>query len=74
MTSTLASRRGFLTTAIAGGVALAIASCTHAASEPASSVVTIEDFTRDGKSLGTVDVDRIVRTDEEWRKQLTPES
>jgi peptide-methionine (R)-S-oxide reductase len=74
MTSTLASRRGFLTTAIAGGVALAIASCTHAASEPASSVVTIEDFTRDGKSLGKVDVDRIVRTDEEWSKQLTPES
>jgi peptide-methionine (R)-S-oxide reductase len=35
--------------------------------------VTIIDFTDDGQRIGPVTVDRIVKTDAEWRKQLTPE-
>jgi peptide-methionine (R)-S-oxide reductase len=34
--------------------------------------VTLVDFANDGKRLGTVQVDRIVRTDAQWRKQLSP--
>jgi peptide-methionine (R)-S-oxide reductase len=35
--------------------------------------VTIIEFNDDGQRLGPVTVDRIVKTDDEWRKQLTPE-
>ncbi|HUK83283.1 MAG TPA: peptide-methionine (R)-S-oxide reductase MsrB [Verrucomicrobiae bacterium] len=35
--------------------------------------VTIVEFTDDGQRKGLVTVDKIVKTDAEWRKQLTPE-
>jgi peptide-methionine (R)-S-oxide reductase len=34
--------------------------------------VSIENFSAAGKSLGTVEVERVVRSDEEWRAQLSP--
>ena len=33
--------------------------------------VTIENFSRDGKSLGKVTVPSVVKTDAEWRQQLS---
>jgi peptide-methionine (R)-S-oxide reductase len=35
--------------------------------------VTIVEFANSGKRGGRVTVDRVVKTDEEWKKQLTPE-
>jgi peptide-methionine (R)-S-oxide reductase len=35
--------------------------------------VTIVEFTDDGQRKGVVTVDKIVKTDAEWRRQLTPE-
>jgi hypothetical protein len=34
--------------------------------------VDIENFSAAGKSLGKVTVPRVVKSDEEWRKQLSP--
>jgi len=34
--------------------------------------VQIVDFSDDGQRIGLVTVDRVVKTDEEWKKQLTP--
>lgn len=36
--------------------------------------VTILEFANDGKSKGAIQVERIVKTADEWRKQLPPES
>ena len=35
--------------------------------------VSIFEFSQDGQRKGAVTVDKIVKTDEEWKKQLTPE-
>lgn len=35
--------------------------------------VTLVDFTNSGRRRGIVTVDRVAKTDEEWKKQLTPE-
>jgi peptide-methionine (R)-S-oxide reductase len=40
-------------------------------SEPGE--VTIVEFSDDGKRLGTVKVPRVVKSDAEWKKQLTPQ-
>jgi peptide-methionine (R)-S-oxide reductase len=72
------TRRGFLSGALVSPVALAVAACARAvpgesnAAKPVK--VSIEDFSAAGKSLGRKSVPRIVKTDEEWSKQLTPES
>jgi peptide-methionine (R)-S-oxide reductase len=44
-----------------------------AASARTNRKVKIVEFTNSGKRGGTVTVDRVVKTDEEWKKQLTPE-
>jgi hypothetical protein len=36
-------------------------------------MVTIEDFSASGKSKGKVTVTRVVKTDAEWRAQLSPD-
>ncbi|HKS94538.1 MAG TPA: peptide-methionine (R)-S-oxide reductase MsrB, partial [Terriglobia bacterium] len=36
-------------------------------------MVTLVDFTNSGKKRGTVTVEKVVKTDEEWKRQLTPE-
>jgi peptide-methionine (R)-S-oxide reductase len=68
------TRRGFLFGALAAPVALAVAACARAADEAKPAEVTVENFSAAGKSLGKATVPRIVKTDDEWRKQLTPES
>lgn len=69
------SRRDFLATATAAlaGVALGCSrqsAATTAAPRPKQ--VTIVEFADDGRRLRSVRVDRIVRTDAQWRAQLTP--
>jgi peptide-methionine (R)-S-oxide reductase len=71
------SRRGFLLCAV--GAPLTLSACARAAESPANpglpaGDVTIENFDARGKSTGKVKVPRIVKTDEEWRKQLTNDS
>ncbi len=74
MNESIRSRRGFLVSAMAAPLALAVAACARGADAAKPTSVVIENFSAAGKSLGKVTVARIVKTDEEWRKQLTPES
>ncbi len=72
------SRRVFLLGAGAtlGGLALFSFRSPHpiaaaaAKTEPAE--VTVVQFSDDGKRLGKVKVPRVVKTEEEWRQQLSP--
>ncbi|HEV7605739.1 MAG TPA: peptide-methionine (R)-S-oxide reductase MsrB [Steroidobacteraceae bacterium] len=68
------SRRAFLFGALATPVALAVAACARAADKITPVNVEIENFSAAGKSLGKVTVARVIKSDEEWRKQLAPES
>lgn len=72
------SRRGFLQAAVTAPLALSVASCSRAAEADdkvvAAGDVTIENFDAAGKSTGKVKVPRVVKTDAEWRKQLTNDS
>ena len=43
------------------------------ADERSPKQVTIIDFSDDGKRIGPITVDKVVKTDDEWHKQLTPE-
>jgi len=68
------SRRRFLTVGLAGLAANTAAARLLAATlaEPASdSAVSIENFSASGKSEGIARVARIVKTDAEWRVQLS---
>jgi peptide-methionine (R)-S-oxide reductase len=40
----------------------------------ASAMVAIENFDASGKSLGVVQISKVVKSDADWRKQLSPES
>ncbi len=70
------SRRGFLAGILASPLALAITSCARSADppRPASTNVTIENFSPAGASLGKVTVARVVRTEAEWRATLPADS
>ena len=74
MTETTRSRRGFLLGAMLSPVALAVAACARGADKAKTADVVIESFSAAGKSLGKITVPRVVKTDDEWRKQLSPES
>jgi len=74
MNEALKSRRGFLLGALTAPVALAAAACARGADNPKSATVDIENFSAAGKSLGKTTVARVVKSDEEWRKQLSPDS
>jgi peptide-methionine (R)-S-oxide reductase len=68
------SRRGFLLGAIGAPLAITLAGCARAAESakaPTAGDVTIENFDTSGKSLGRQKVPKVVKADEEWRKQLT---
>jgi peptide-methionine (R)-S-oxide reductase len=72
------TRRTFLWGALATPAASLVAACADAA-DPATkktlpAEVTIENFSKAGASLGKVKVATIVKTDEQWRKQLPAES
>jgi peptide-methionine (R)-S-oxide reductase len=75
------TRRVFLTLSVSALMGLAILRFRHhsamaaqvaAAGPPA--IVTIAEFSKDGKRTGTVRVPKIVKTDDEWRAQLKDRS
>ena len=68
------TRRGFVLGAMLAPVTLAVAACARAAELPKSANVEVENFSAAGKSLGREKVARVVKSDEEWRKQLSPDS
>jgi peptide-methionine (R)-S-oxide reductase len=74
MNEAMKSRRGFLWGAMLTPVALAIGACARAADKPKSANVEIENFSAAGASMGKVTVARVVKTDDEWRKQLPADS
>ena len=65
----IASRRTFLT-ALCGVASLTVARASRVGSPKQ---VTIVRFSDSGKKEGTVTVDKVVLSDEEWKKKLTPE-
>ena len=75
------SRRGFLTAAFAMGGALGLrrveAAMAPGAGAPRSKsklrLVTLVQFTNSGMREGTIMVEKVVKTDEEWKQVLTPE-
>ncbi len=83
------SRRGFVLTSSIALAGLALG-CTRrseaaageaaagaaAASADATAATTVEivQFTNAGKRLGTVTVDKVVKSDAAWRRQLSPQS
>ena len=67
-------RRGFLLGVLAAPVALAVSACTRAADQPKTANVELENFSPAGKSLGKVTVPRVIKSEEEWRKQLAADS
>jgi peptide-methionine (R)-S-oxide reductase len=70
------TRRSFLFITVPG--ALSMAACADAAEKPKRppipEVVTIENFSAEGVSLGKVQVPGVVKTDAEWRALLSPEA
>jgi peptide-methionine (R)-S-oxide reductase len=60
--------------ALAIGVLSARSRVVVADAMPAGGVVSIENFSPAGKSLGIVQVSKVVKTDAEWRQLLSPES
>jgi peptide-methionine (R)-S-oxide reductase len=62
-------RRGFLTAFGLGASAVAFA----ASDKGKAKVVKIVQFDDAGKRVGVEEVEKVVKTDDEWRKQLTPE-
>ena len=54
-----------------GGWAYVSATVSGSARESKPGVVTIVEFDDSGKRLGTVKVARVIKTDAEWKKQLT---
>ncbi|MGH8133876.1 MAG: peptide-methionine (R)-S-oxide reductase MsrB [Steroidobacteraceae bacterium] len=68
------SRRTLLTYALSFGVVATgpgLAGAALLSSSQADATVTVETFAADGTSKGTVTVPRVVRTDAEWRRQLS---
>ena len=60
------NRRNFIIS-VAAGVAVG------AVARAATSMVSIVEFSPEGKRKGVVKVDKVVKSDAEWQKQLTPE-
>jgi peptide-methionine (R)-S-oxide reductase len=71
------SRRQFLLGGVIAGAGTALALKVGAATQSApkaSTSVLIENFNSAGVSQGKVTVERIVKSDAEWQKQLSPDS
>ncbi len=70
----LNARRRLLITGVAAGTAMILVGDANAqtpASSKRSANVSIESFSAAGVSEGAVQVARVVKSDEEWRKQLS---
>jgi peptide-methionine (R)-S-oxide reductase len=74
MNEPMTSRREFLFGAMLTPVALGVGACARAADQPKPANVEIENFSAAGKSLGKATVARVVKSNDEWRKQLSPAS
>ena len=71
------SRRTFLSTCslAVAGLAIGCSSRSEAAGSPgkvAPGKVTIVEFSDAGKRLGSVKVERLIKTDAQWKQQLSP--
>ena len=71
------TRRVFLTLSVGALMGLAIlrfhrhsAMATQVAAVGPPAIVTIVEFSRDGARTGTVQVPKVIKTDDEWRAQL----
>jgi peptide-methionine (R)-S-oxide reductase len=74
-TEYVGSRREFLLQSVAVVSAVSLAGHSFAANlsgPKLNSDVTIENFSADGKSLGSVRIAKLVKTEAEWRAQLSP--
>ena len=71
---TSSSRRALLAGALSltGFAVLRLARGAPPPGPPAADTVTIEEFAANGKSSGTASVPRVVKSDAEWRAQLSP--
>ncbi len=67
------NRRGFLGVVAGGLGALKLASAASETSPKMAKKVKITDFDANGVKKGDVELEKVVKTDAEWRKQLTPE-
>lgn len=65
-------RRSFLSAAAFGGV-LSARGPAKSKVPAVPGQVRIVEFTDSGKRKGTVTTEKVVKTDEEWKRQLTPE-
>src|SRR5438105_500177 len=68
------SRRSFVVGGLSSCLAVIVAgraSAGSSAAAPRSGTVAIENFSAAGVSEGTKEMPRVVKTDEEWRRQLT---
>jgi peptide-methionine (R)-S-oxide reductase len=67
------SRRALFARAVSWGALAASPALVRAglSSAAQSDTVTVEEFSADGKSKGTVSVARVVKTDTQWRQQLS---
>jgi peptide-methionine (R)-S-oxide reductase len=75
MTASTFSRRQILFGGLTACAAVAAGPAFATTPDPQkATTVTIEDFDVSGKSLGKAAVPRVVKTDDEWRKQLSRSS
>jgi peptide-methionine (R)-S-oxide reductase len=69
VTATAPTRRGFLASSSFAALLLwSLPVCADA-----SQAIAIAEFSASGRKLGTVRMEKIVKTDAEWKKLLTPE-
>ncbi len=69
-------RRSFLQQVswLTAGAGLVVASTRHGAAQPGTGkLVKVMEFTDSGQRKGVVRVEKVMKTDEDWKKQLTPE-
>jgi peptide-methionine (R)-S-oxide reductase len=63
-------RRSFLTASLAF---LAAATARAASSKHEGGLIRLIDFSASGKRIGIVSTEKVIKSDEEWKRQLTPE-
>jgi peptide-methionine (R)-S-oxide reductase len=63
------NRRSLIGSGVAAIIATRVGAATLSAPKK-SATVTIENYSAAGASTGTAEVDRVVKTEDEWRKQL----
>jgi peptide-methionine (R)-S-oxide reductase len=72
----MSDRRNFLETAflsLSGVAFMSVFKGTEASAAPAADYVEVVEFKDSGEKIGPERVKKVVKTDAEWRAQLTPE-